>query len=657
VGETVTFLEGSTILGTGTLNAQGRATFTTSSLPLGTHVITAVYGGDGSYNPSSSPLSYRIVPALTPTTLTITASPPDGSYFEQLVTFDVTVSGGNPADRAGESVSLYLGGGGPVAFGGLDATGHATIRLALNVGTNMVSIRYLGDTHYQASADGLTYVVSLPTQSDIFFSSAPSIGLLGQAVTFDATVGHWSPPSGGGAEYVTFTDNGVQLGTAQINIQGHAVLTTSGLSLGGHAITATYDGDSTFLGSTVTTNYLVVQVNTVTTLQASPANPLLSGQPVTFTATVTGGNLADRVNEPVTFEDGGVVLGTALLDANGQAALTVPSLDPGSHVITAAYAGDGVYHGGTRSLAVAVSAAPQTATAAALSYSPFPSIQTAGQAITFTAVISGAPAGETVTFLDRNTVIGTGTLDATGHATFTTSSLGVGGHTITAAYAGDDAFRASSAVVSIRIVPASLIWTVTTLSASPAGSATFGQPVTFTAAVGYQGIHPQDRTGLSVTFRDGATVLGTVPLDNSDRAVLTTSGLGLGGHKITATFNGSAAYQGSCGEVLYQVISAGTTVTALALAADVPGPTPAGQPITFTATLTGGDVTVYQGETVKFYDGATLLGTGTLDAFGNATFTTAGLVPGNHLITAVYDGDLEALGSSAAMEYTVIVAG
>jgi hypothetical protein len=49
----VTFKDGSTTLGTGTLSG-GKATFRTSSLPVGTHSITAVYGGSTSYNGSTS---------------------------------------------------------------------------------------------------------------------------------------------------------------------------------------------------------------------------------------------------------------------------------------------------------------------------------------------------------------------------------------------------------------------------------------------------------------------------------------------------------------------------------------------------------------------------------------------------------------------------
>jgi len=51
---TVTFRDGSTILGTGTLTAAGTATFTTSSLTVGSHPITATYNGNGINLPSTS---------------------------------------------------------------------------------------------------------------------------------------------------------------------------------------------------------------------------------------------------------------------------------------------------------------------------------------------------------------------------------------------------------------------------------------------------------------------------------------------------------------------------------------------------------------------------------------------------------------------------
>jgi hypothetical protein len=57
---TVTFLDGSTTLGTGTLSSAGVATFATSSLGVGTHSITASYPGD-SNNPASVSNAVSIV--------------------------------------------------------------------------------------------------------------------------------------------------------------------------------------------------------------------------------------------------------------------------------------------------------------------------------------------------------------------------------------------------------------------------------------------------------------------------------------------------------------------------------------------------------------------------------------------------------------------
>src|SRR5438874_2714106 len=52
---TVTFKDGSSTLGTGTLNGSGQAMFTTSTLTVGSHSITASYGGDTSFKEGTSP--------------------------------------------------------------------------------------------------------------------------------------------------------------------------------------------------------------------------------------------------------------------------------------------------------------------------------------------------------------------------------------------------------------------------------------------------------------------------------------------------------------------------------------------------------------------------------------------------------------------------
>ena len=99
-------------------------------------------------------------------------------------------------------------------------------------------------------------------------------------------------------------------------------------------------------------------------------------------------------------------------------------------------------------------------------------------AVTLTATFSsaaGAPTGS-VTFSDGTTVLGSGTL-ASGVATYTTSSLTVGTHTITASYAGDAGFTGvSSAALSLLISDFTITLTTgsaQTATTSAGGTATF----------------------------------------------------------------------------------------------------------------------------------------------------------------------------------------
>ena len=79
---------------------------------------------------------------------------------------------------------------------------------------------------------------------------------------------------------------------------------------------------------------------TTTSLSASPI-PAANGQPVTLKATVTPASAAPNnpVTGTVTFLSGTTVLGTATLDANGEATFTT-ALSAGTHSLTATYPGN-----------------------------------------------------------------------------------------------------------------------------------------------------------------------------------------------------------------------------------------------------------------------------------------------------------------------------
>jgi uncharacterized repeat protein (TIGR01451 family) len=99
---------------------------------------------------------------------------------------------------------------------------------------------------------------------------------------------------------------------------------------------ATPDINGANNSATVTTS--VTSTTTTTTTLTSSLNPSELGKPVTFTATVTGGN--GTPTGTVTFNDGGVAIGTATL-VNGITSFTTSSLSLGSHAITASYGGAG----------------------------------------------------------------------------------------------------------------------------------------------------------------------------------------------------------------------------------------------------------------------------------------------------------------------------
>jgi hypothetical protein len=89
----------------------------------------------------------------------------------------------------------------------------------------------------------------------------------------------------------------------------------------------------------------------------------------------------------------------------------------------------------------------QASTTTAVSAAPNPA--DFGQSVTLTATVApvapgaGTPTG-TVTFLDRSVTLGTSTLTNADTATFTTSLLAAGSHSLTASYGGDPNFRGSA---------------------------------------------------------------------------------------------------------------------------------------------------------------------------------------------------------------------
>jgi hypothetical protein len=176
------------------------------------------------------------------------------------------------------------------------------------------------------------------------------------------------------------------------------------------------------------------------------------------------------------------------------------------------------------------------------------------QSVTFTATVTSSngniPTG-TVNFNDGSTTIDSGTLDANGVTTFTTSSLSVGGHTIVAAYLGDPNDPAADSGPLIQTVNQAA---TTTKIASSKNPQIIWYPVTFTATVSFAGGIPPD--GDAVEFFDGQAKLGVRTLKNG-AATLNTTELKAGIHLIWAKYLGDANLQASKSPPLRQVMNPG----------------------------------------------------------------------------------------------------
>ena len=673
----VTFCDGTTRLGTIQLDATGAAQVAASFTTAGSHSIVASYSGDAIYDSSTGTLS-ESVQSVTSLQLTSSANP---SVFGQPVTFTAVVPvttspTGGTTNTAAVTVTFTIDQGAAVpvqVVGGKAA--YTTSTLAL--GTHAVVASYGGTSSTTPSQATLSQVVR--QANSVTYLSASGSFVAGQPLTLTAMVGPQSPASGIPTGNVPFFDGTTSLGTAQIipatvagttpNAANSATLTLqAGLRVGSHVLSAVYAGDTNFLTSTSAPITKIVAGVASTTRLAASANPVNTGQTVTFTATVsqyvtstTGTPLTTIPTGTVTFSDGNTKLGTIQLDATGAAQVSASFTTAGSHAILASYSGDTVYGPSAATLAESVRAVTTTQLTSSVNPSVF------GQSVTFTASVSTGivtsptggtttqpVAGGTMTFtIDQGTPVNVPVIN--GKATYATSGLAVGTHSVLAAYGGTSVATASQATLSQVVNQAN---SATSLTVS--GSSIPGAPISLTAVVGAKSPGGGRPTG-SVTFYDGTSPLGSpIAITGTSTAVTLSlpTGLGIGSHALSAVYAGDTNFLGSSSNTVTKVLAAVATTTRLTSSATS---ATVGVPVTLTAvvlasTTNSGAATKAPGGSVQFFDGQTLLATVPLNSTGTATWAQAFATSGSHALSAVYSGDTTFATSTGTLAQSVVAA-
>jgi Bacterial Ig-like domain (group 3)/Divergent InlB B-repeat domain len=209
-------------------------------------------------------------------------------------------------------------------------------------------------------------------------------------------------------------------------------------------------------------------VDVALTSSVPDTRSVIAGRSLTFTAAVTHtGAPGLTPSGTVTFRDltyqdltpiTTTLASNVALDSNGQATVDTSSLTAGgaflgNHFITAIYSGDANFSGGSATLIQKIHASGSTTR---VSSSPNPS--GFGEPVTFTAMVTSRTAGAPtpsgmITFRDGSSLLAQRPLSRAGSASFNTSTLRTGSHTINAVYSSDTVFASSSGNTKQTIGP------------------------------------------------------------------------------------------------------------------------------------------------------------------------------------------------------------
>jgi hypothetical protein len=397
---------------------------------------------------------------------------------------------------------------------------------------------------------------------------------------------------------ITFGDN-------SLNTQSTSKILLTGTATGGSAAAPT----------------VIVTPNsaTITTAQALSVTITVGGTP-----TPTG---------TITLASGGYTSAAVTL-SNGSATISVPagSLGTGTDTLTATYTPDSTssttYNSATGTNTVTVTAAVAKTATALMASATNP---TTGTSVTFTATVtqnpgSGVPTG-TVTFMDGSTTLGTGTLNGSGVATYTTSSLPLGANSITAVYGGDiNNAGSTSPAVTVTVTAVQVL----SATLTPA-TLTFTGVVGTTSAAQIATLTNTGNTALSIT---GVTLTGTSPGSFAESNTCASSLAPQQTCTISVTF--TPASMGSLTAMLSVADNAtGGPQTATLNGTATPAPS-------FTISSPTGPQSISAGASATY----TITVTPQNGSFNNAvTFTATGLPPG---ATAAFQPASITPGGSAA---------
>jgi hypothetical protein len=573
----------------------------------------------------------------------------------------VTSNGLLPAPQGNQNIDVFLGRTTVAALGLTLAPGSSYGPL-VGIGGSVATIDiddngnpdFVVGEGLTASQQYTPFINQQFVGGETFIVQDTSLAEFGEAVTYTVTV--IPPPRGGNLPsgtvefFEVFTDT---QGTQTFNSLGSnvlvdaidpdgssvsvAVFSFSNFSVGQHTVVGKYVGDATYPASQSSpVSVSVTKATTISTVSTPVPAPVF-GQPVPLFASVISKSGMIPTGSVVFFDNGGLI-GSGMLDAGGQASITISNFTLGAHSIQARFLGAANFNESiSNGLSLPVAAANSTVNIAINTPTA-----TFGDTVTLSSKVAiaspgiGVPSGS-VEYYEGAILIGTAAVNSsTGEASLAVPGLTVGGHTFFAKYLGNSSVAGSqSGTVGVVIDP-------TQSQASLEGPATIqlGQSATLTAFVNDTMAPPRPVGVGTVIFTGtdaaGAPIsIGPVTVVNGI-ATATVANLPQGNANFTATFSGTESITSAVTNSIS--VFTGRAVPGAAISNSTgTGSAVLGKNVTFTATFSPSNgLTVPVAGTATFFDNGTPIAT--VPLVNGAASITSRLALGDHTITVTYSG-------------------
>jgi uncharacterized protein (TIGR03437 family) len=442
---------------------------------------------------------------------------------------------------------------------------------------------------------------------------------------------------------VTLRDGAQVLWTGSPGI--YTKLSLPVLAVGTHSLAVSYSGDGSYLPSSFSDTLAITRANSWVNIEAKRqgSGPVI-GLAVQMKANglLNGGQIGTRpVSGSMTFRDGGTVIQQMSLDPTGAAYMPQSILSPGTHTVTADYAGDSNYAPSSASMIGVIGGLVPTQTVI-LRTSLNPTFGTPVQVSIHVYSDDGVPGGG-VSLIEAGKTIGANALDPDANVLITLNSISGGSHNVVASYSAAPGFASStSAPFMFVVAPVN-----STVILTPLAPGYPSQPISLRVLVS-SAVHGNP-TG-TVTFKLGSsTFTATVGAGGSaflGAALPPTEGA----VTLTAAYSGDDNYRASSSDP--QTVTVTRASSAISITPPL-GSLVEGDATTLPVVVSSSVSAPFSG-TVNLLEGAVTLASNTVDQTGHCSITVAHLTAGVHVISASYAGNgTFAPSQSASLQLTV----